>query len=608
VRAWVFAATVAALALSPTSARANGAVLAPTSSADPTTLDIELAVAVTPYGTTRWTRLTVGSSEQSAMWLVPVRPGAALDWANEGWLTALEDATLPRVAPPSEMAPCGMPSSTEEVASWSTVGPQKYPHDVVVLDSAETTRTYVTSRGYALSTEEDAKVGDVYARGYALVSLELDIPGPATSSPTLRISDDGAPIVPLALTGSTSTVTRVTALVVGPGPADLPGARELASSSIVWDFDGSSYAADRASALAIGGGAFWIRESSSHDVVFDGVAVPRAAPIQALSTSYFRDATGEARPTCEAAAYDASRAAGIVGQVCAPGALLRVPGGATCMPTSGPIDPAAFACGPSIDDLALALSGTEPGGTFVTRFTGIVSKGGFGVDGAISDDGAPLSPVVIAGAFAPCPGTPPSGSTSSSSGGSAAPAAPLSPTGHERPHHYHQSGEGCGSSTTIIYDDTGEEDDVSSDSCGSTTPSSGDDSTDTSSSDDSSDSCDSSSTDDSTSSSDDSDDSSWDDSSSDDSDDSDSDDSCDCGKSSTGSSSGEDDDTNTSSQSIAPNVSSAKSSKPPHRKTPAPKPTSKNTKHRGRSPVSRGALLFVALLLPLRRRMRVKKL
>ena len=70
-------AAVLALALSPATALAHGAVLRAPTSTDPTTLDVELAVAVTPYGTTRWTRLTVGGPP-SVLWLVPVRPGAVL--------------------------------------------------------------------------------------------------------------------------------------------------------------------------------------------------------------------------------------------------------------------------------------------------------------------------------------------------------------------------------------------------------------------------------------------------------------------------------------------------------------------------------------------------
>ena len=91
-------AAVTALALAPLSASAHGAVLRPAAAADPSTLDVAVAVAVTPFGTTRWTRLTV-AGPPSVLWLVPARPGAALDWASEGWLRTLEAATSPRITP-----------------------------------------------------------------------------------------------------------------------------------------------------------------------------------------------------------------------------------------------------------------------------------------------------------------------------------------------------------------------------------------------------------------------------------------------------------------------------------------------------------------------------
>ena len=67
----------AALLVASHAAHATGAVLPPAGSAEPSTVDMELAVAVTPFGSTRWSRLTVGGAS-SVLWLVPARPGAAL--------------------------------------------------------------------------------------------------------------------------------------------------------------------------------------------------------------------------------------------------------------------------------------------------------------------------------------------------------------------------------------------------------------------------------------------------------------------------------------------------------------------------------------------------
>ena len=234
-------AAVATLAIIPRAAHANGAVLPPANAAEPSALDIELAVAVTPFGTTRWTRLTVGGTT-TVLWLVPARPGAALDWASDGWLATLEEATSPRVAPPSASPPCGLPAAPERVPSWSTVGVKKFPRAVAVQASANDARAYATTHGYAVSADVSTRIGDAYAKGYVLVSLELETSGGSlVSSPTLRISDDGGSIVPLALTGSAVTAVRVTAMVLGDGPTMLPGARDFDPNLLAWGKTSSGY-------------------------------------------------------------------------------------------------------------------------------------------------------------------------------------------------------------------------------------------------------------------------------------------------------------------------------------------------------------------------------
>lgn len=598
-------AAAAVLLLSPAVAHANGAVLPPASEAEPDTLDAEMAIAVTPFGTTRWTRLTVGGT-QRVLWLVPARPGAALDWAPDGWLKALEDATSPRVAPPTASPPCNMPSATERIPAWSTTGAKKLPRAVVVHASESEARAHVAARGFALSAVVGTKIADVYARGYALVSVELDASGSSViSSPTLRISDDGGAIVPLALTGSARTAVRVTSLVIGEGPAALSGARELDADALKWGLSSSNYANARASTLVAGGGAVWLREAASHEVLFDGLAVPRDPPIEPLVTGYFREATGQAQPACVATARTAGAGTGSVGRACAAGALARVPGGTACAPDSGMIDPASFACGANVDDLALALAGTSPSRTFVTRFTGFVPQGGFGVDAAVASTSTSESPIVFAGGYEACPVavTPP--------GGGFTPPPPEQST-DDRPSHYEHNGGGCsGSSTTVVYEDTGEEDTVADEGCGSTSTG-----TSTSTGDDG-DNCSGDSSSSSSSGSDDS--SGWDDDDDDDS--SSSSDSCDCGKSTTGSSSSgsssgwDDEDMSAAGPKSLKTGGDADAGtgtdaagEHEHKGKKHPKKTSSAKKKRKSSPVSRYALLFVALVLPLRRRLGMKKL
>ncbi|HSO33674.1 MAG TPA: hypothetical protein VLT33_14170 [Labilithrix sp.] len=616
--AWTVAA---ALLVASHTAQATGAVLPPGGSPEPSTVDVEVAVAVTPFGATRWSRLTVGGASR-VLWLVPARPGAALDWASDAWLGALEDASTLRIAPMTPAPPCGMPSAPERTPAWSTTAAKTFPRAVTVHASETEVRAHAATRGFAVSAATAAKLAEAYAKGYVLVSVELDPGNAIVSTPTLRVSDDGAAMVPLALTGNARTNVRVTAMVLNEGGAYILGARPFEAGATSWGPSGSNFAEVRARAIVGGGGAIWIRESASHDVIFDGVAVPRSEPVEPLVAHYFREANGQARLDCENTARTAGAGAGAVGRRCAAAALARVPGGTECTPSAGAIDPGAFVCGSGVDDLALALAGTSPTKATITRFTGLVAQGTFGSDLPIAASVSPQSPVIYAARYEPCPvaAKPPGGPPI---------AAPSGPA--PRPYHYERTPDGCsGSTTTVIYEDNGEEDVVADEGCGGSTTVSAPDPGGSSSGESSSSSSSSSSSGETSSSSSSSSSSSGSTSSSsgwdkkDDSSDScgsssssSSDDSCgsssssssddSCGSSS--SSSSDDSCGSSSSSSDSCSSSSKGSDSCSTARSRSARGAHRVKAKRGRSsPVSRYALLLVALILPLRRRMRVTPL
>jgi hypothetical protein len=569
----LFAApVVSALLLSPTQAGATGAVLATSSGAEPATLDVSTAIAVTPYGTTRWTRLTVGGA-QRVMWLVPARPGAALDWASPTWLDALDDATAPRVVAPSASPPCGMPSTPERVATFGSAGPVRMPTNLTILASEDAARAHAAARGFAVSSSQSTKIAQLYASGGALVALELDTPpSGTTTTPTLRVSDDGPAVVPLALTGSRNARTRVTAFVVASGASSIAGAADVEPGVLTWGAARSNYGYARSSRLASGG---WQRESAAR-VVFDGVPVPRGEAIPSVVSGYFADAA------CASTARAAAQSEGAVARTCAAGTIGRVPGGPSCAPAAGAIDPTPFTCGRDADDLALALAGLSPKDVVVSRFAGVVVEGTLGADAPIAAGASLVSPVVTPGSFDECspgPSSPPS-----TSGGLTEPSQESRVVSDDEPRYVTTHGACGGSTTTVVTSD--EEEDTSSDDSGGCGGSSTGTSTSEGSSDGESCSGDSKK----------SDDDGWDSSDDDDDDDSSSkkDDSCSkSSSSSSSSSSGSSDDGWDSSDAVKTKAKPAKAS-----------PTSRLKRRRGSSPVSRMALAAVAIVLPLRRRRR----
>ena len=475
-------AAVLALALSPATAVAHGAVLRAPTSADPTTLDVELAVAVTPYGTTRWTpphrRRT--AERPLARSRAPRRRARlgderVADDARRSDLAARRPSHRHAALRHAEHAPSGS-------AAGRRTGTREIPDAPSSCSIRQPTPARMSRRAGSPCPPTSMRRSTTSTRGATRSSRSSSTvgAGATVSSPTLRISDDGAPVVPLALTGSASAPVHVTAIVIGSGAAR-PPRRTRARSVHDHAGDGTTapsamHARARSSTAAARSGY-----ASPRRTQFSSTALPYRAdtPITPLSTGYFREANGQAKPTCDAAARDASRPpAAPSGDACAAGALARVPGGPTCTPTTTPIDPAAFNCGPGVDDLALALAGASPAAAFVTRFTGLVAaeqprhrRGNH----VVVERAQPRRLRRRSTSRARCPSRRRAEQAEEHHRPRSRPCRPATATG---PHHYRRSDSGCsGSSTVIVYDDTGDEAPVADEGCGSTSSTGTDDPT-----------------------------------------------------------------------------------------------------------------------------------
>ncbi|MBX3222302.1 MAG: hypothetical protein KF795_17415, partial [Labilithrix sp.] len=419
-----------------------------------TRVDVRAAVAVSPFGSTRWSRVTVGGSGR-ALWLVPARPGAAIDWSADAWLEALDDATAVRVLPPALPAPCSvsLPTLAERSPAWDRSASKRAPSAMTVHLTDGALRDHVGRRGFRLGDDLAGRVAALYERGWVLVAFELEAPaGADVSSPTIRVSDDGAGALPFALTGGAVSDTRVTAFSITNGPATT-AASEIAPANVVWGPTGSNYAARRDGALRT---TSWLRESSSHDVLFDGVAVANEARVAPIAQTYFRKASAVPTAACESAARAAGSRAGSLGRVCARGAVAKIDGGSVCAPSSGAVDASAFACGSGVDDLALALSGMPPAGVFVTRFAGRVAATELGADATLRSAAQSRSPVFAAGVFDRCP--PPAGETPLTPPPSSTRPMPVPVTPVAEPEVY-TGGESCSGSTGGYYEEEAAADD-----------------------------------------------------------------------------------------------------------------------------------------------------
>lgn len=520
------------------------------------------------------------------MWLVPVRRGAAIDWAADTWLPALDEATAVRIVPPYETAACTVPDAPEKADPWAVSAPKRVPSSFAVHTTEAGARAHAAARGFGVSPELATRISKLYASGWALASFEIDGTSTVVSSPTLRVVDDGAPMLPFALTGSDGTDVKLDAFVIASGAATTSSMFDVDGKDLTWGPTGAHYAYWRTTRLGNWGYA-WLREAAAKDALAGGYDA-NGTRVPSVMESYY-----PAGP-CAETAWLVGKSPDVVGRACPEGRLAIVPGGTPCSPVQGALPPSTFVCGPGTDDLAIALAGVAPSSVVVTRFAGIVPKYGFGSDTTLlTIPTVDRSPVVQAGAY-DCQKTPPPPSGSQ-------PLVPPSDTtpGYDDYRYYRT--DSCGGGTTVVVTSDEYEAPPDDEGCG------GDTSTVASSSSGGSSSADGWDTDDDTDTGD-----GWD--TDDDADVGDgwdtSDDDADCsGDSSSSSSSNDSCSSGGSKSSSSGDSCDSGSSDGWDDPDMAPKKTAgKTKKRRGSSPVSRYALFLAALLLPLRRRTRLPKL
>lgn len=371
-RRFVLAFTVIAGLGVSSSVNAAGAVLAPNGTSTPAYVHVRVALAASAAAakSTRWIEVTVPPHER-AMWLVPVRPGARVDVAIDPWLDALDRATTPHVLPPDETPSCDAPRAVDRTDPWTEGA------DATRVSTALSTSTVAataadavaraTERGYVVAPDLEARIDLLYRSGWQLLALELGASSTVTTSETLRVTDDGGPVLPLAITGGASV--RVTAFTIGPGVASAPRTAEIDPSDLRWGSAGSNYEALRRARVEDGDA--WLREAASHDVLFEGIRSP-GVEIPSVIDAYF-DA-GSCR--------DGVRATGKRTDV---------------------VDASELTCAKK-PDLALALAGSAPRKAVLTRWSAAVREGSFASNVAFefSDASPQRAPLFRASSYETC--------------------------------------------------------------------------------------------------------------------------------------------------------------------------------------------------------------
>lgn len=417
------------------SAHATSAIL-PSATALP--LEQRVAVAVSSKQTTLWTNLRLDTAATPVALIIPVPPGAALDHGSDAWFEALDDATAPRVFPPTGTAYV-CPGAAPDPASTGFHDTTRAeplagiePTETAILQDVPAVLNWANTHGFTISPATKAALeASPGMRFFA----ERFVPNTAPFfSSTLRVVlPSSNPVLPLTLTQAGSSNVRVTTWFVGAGRATLTGSSplKLQMSDLQWfaQSQTSSYVEMRDAALFAAGTSATVTETSSHAALVKNSPLPDGkGSITSVITGYFQRAStymdvgaGSNSATCIFDASVAAESAQTVAHACPRANLGVVDGSPSCTeaPNGAEVDPAKLRCGGRSDDVALALSDLQPANTWITRMTMILPKDMSGQTWPITFASvAPeVDPVETAASisFAGCDGM---GSSSSSGNGS----------------------------------------------------------------------------------------------------------------------------------------------------------------------------------------------
>jgi hypothetical protein len=442
------AALTAAL-LASNDARACGGCFHPENQPETTLVTgHRMALSISQAQTVLWDQVQYSGSPSEFAWVLPVKPGAHVELANNAWFEALDAATSTRVVPPqlncvqqafteggsSPGCGCGAASFADSASGGSgdpnAVAPPAVtvvhqgsvgPYDTVTLHAnvPGSLTSWLTTHSFAIDASIKPIIDAYTADGFDFIALRLkpDV-GIQQMQPVRVVSPGAVPVLPLRMVAAgTGANVDITLFVIGEGrwsTKNFPGAT-VDAAKLSWDFNtsASNYSTLRADLLATGSGRTWLDAYAKHGSLLStlGNPVNVGANLQyttaadsagntfvasTIAELYVRQGLSEgvaASGDCLGAFPQYQQSHDLVVDVCpdagngtggsggtgaggsggAGGASSTGAGGngaggaAACGTTKqGEIDARTFACG-SLDDLAVALTGTHPNDVWLTR-------------------------------------------------------------------------------------------------------------------------------------------------------------------------------------------------------------------------------------------------
>lgn len=424
VSAALLAALVSAVALSSNDAGACGGCFI-TGSRTTVVSAHRMAVSISTQRTVLWDQIQYAGSPEDFAWVLPVKPGAYLELANNAFFEALDTATSTTVVAPQVFCNnnddypydgyspgyskgCGIGCTAQAGAEYAngagggggagggtgheepppvTVLHQESigPYETVTVHSNVKGALFdwLTSHSYDVPQNIEPVIDSYEADGFDFIALRLT-PGNGVQlmQPVRVVSPGAAPTLPLRMVAAgTGANVAVTLFLIGEGrwePQNFPTS-VIDGGVMSWDFDSksSNYAQLREAVLATNQGRTWLDTFSKQGALLDYVKNPitqgyntylTSDNSQSLSTIgelYMAqgaiDDPDVGPLDCIGSLKAASQSKSVVVDPCAGQDPM-------CTAQAGPgeLDARTLECGP-LDDIAASLIGLHPADVWLTR-------------------------------------------------------------------------------------------------------------------------------------------------------------------------------------------------------------------------------------------------
>lgn len=383
-----------------------------------------MALSISQDRTVLWDQIQYTGDASDFSWVLPVKPGAVLEVANDAWFDVLEAATTTNVAGRpaqcfgnfdggfengmredssgfgcgSDMAldaPAAMgggstgsggelspPPDPVEVVSEGSAG----PYDMVTLstDVPGALNEWLDANGYEVPDEMQPVIDAYVAEGFDFIALRLSPDSAVSQMKPVRVITPGSSFaLPLKMVAAgTGANTALTLFMIGEGRYQARNFENafVTPEQVSWDYDASrsSYSDLRLDLLAQNDGRTWLTSYARSDSLFgqvqDEIAMaPLTYQVGGVGAPTIADAyvhqgvaNGEGDTTQCLNAFDlvAGSMDVVVDDICADD---EERDNGDCTPAEpGQIAASTLACG-NLDDVATALVGMHPADVWITR-------------------------------------------------------------------------------------------------------------------------------------------------------------------------------------------------------------------------------------------------